>query len=536
MLLKLVLTLALASRGCSFIGAPALRAAAAPRAARAPAPRMAAAETRALNVGLVGGGTVGGGIVEILGEKAEFLRAAFACDVKVTHIAVRDPATPRTFAVPDGAAVTGDWAAVVDDPNVDVVVEVMGGTTLAREVIERSLRGGKSVVTANKALIADQMGELLGVLADAERDAAADGRAPPRFGFEAAVCGGIPVIHVLQGDLAGDSVTQLSGIMNGCTNFMLTGMEKEGKSYDDVLAVATELGFAEADPTLDVGGFDARSKLKILIKLAFGLDLDEDVISCAGIPEIEKIDFEYAGMEGGTIKLLATAGFTEAADGARDGEQRLSAYVSPCFVKKGNFLASITGATNAVQIQSASLGQSTLVGQGAGRFPTANSCVSDIIAIARGTCAPQPFAKARSPPALAHPPPKTHTGFRPASSAAAETRRARRALILAPRRLRRARAQYPEGNIVFSNDFKAPFYIRMRYADRVGIIRDLGEITEKHGVSIYSLLQNPIVDREDSAFVVFTDPCFRSQAQAVASDIEHMAWAIGQPFVMPVME
>ena len=210
------------------------------------------------------------------------------------------------------------------------------------------------------------------------------------------------MIHVLQGDLAGDSVTQLSGIMNGCTNFMLTGMEKEGKSYDDVLAVATELGFAEADPTLDVGGFDARSKLKIMIKLAFGLDVDEDEIPCRGIPEIEKIDFEYAGMEGGTIKLLATAGFTEAAD----GEQRISAYVSPCFVKKGNFLASITGATNAVQIQSASLGQSTLVGQGAGRFPTANSCVSDLIAIARGTCAPQPFAKARAP-LPCHPPPRT---------------------------------------------------------------------------------------------------------------------------------
>ena len=495
-----------------------------------------ASALRAVKVGLVGGGTVGGGIVEILKRKDGFVKDKLGVDLQVAKVVVGNVNKDRDWEAPPGCVISGDPNDVLDDAGIDIVVEVMGGTTLAREVIERSLRGGKSVVTANKALIADQMGELLGVLADAERDAAADGRAPPRFGFEAAVCGGIPVIHVLQGDLAGDSVTQLSGIMNGCTNFMLTGMEKEGKSYDDVLAVATELGFAEADPTLDVGGFDARSKLKILIKLAFGLDLDEDVISCAGIPEIEKIDFEYAGMEGGTIKLLATAGFTEAADGARDGEQRLSAYVSPCFVKKGNFLASITGATNAVQIQSASLGQSTLVGQGAGRFPTANSCVSDIIAIARGTCAPQPFAKARSPPALTHPPPKTHTGFRPASSAAAETRRARRALILAPRRLRRARAQYPEGNIVFSNDFKAPFYIRMRYADRVGIIRDLGEITENHGVSIYSLLQNPIVDREDSAFVVFTDPCFRSQAQAVASDIEHMAWAIGQPFVMPVME
>ena len=172
-----------------------------------------------------------------------------------------------------------DVSEVLDDEAVELVVEVMGGTDLAKTVVTSALRSGKHVVTANKALIAAHLPELNALVATVNA-----GRADKvRFGYEAAVCGGIPIIHALQRDLLGDSVTQLSGIINGCTNFMLSNMESGGKSYDEALAEASELGYAEADPTLDVGGFDARSKLSILMKLAYGLDVPEEEIPLRGI-------------------------------------------------------------------------------------------------------------------------------------------------------------------------------------------------------------------------------------------------------------
>ena len=184
----------------------------------------------------------------------------------------------------------------------------MGGTTLAKDVVFRALRAGKDVVTANKALIADCLPEIETVVAEAN---AAQGAGAPRvqFGYEAAVCGGIPIIHTMNTDFVGDEVTRLRGIMNGCTNFMLTKMEAEGLSYADCLAEATALGYAEEDPTLDVGGFDARSKLAILVRLAFGVDVDETLISCTGIAGLETIDFEYArGQLDGTIDIFKAMG------------------------------------------------------------------------------------------------------------------------------------------------------------------------------------------------------------------------------------
>ena len=223
----------------------------------------------------------------------------------------------------------------------------MGGTTLAKDVVFRALRAGKDVVTANKALIADCLPEIEAVVAEAN---AAQGAGAPRvqFGYEAAVCGGIPIIHTMNTDFVGDEVTRLRGIMNGCTNFMLTKMEAEGLSYADCLAEATALGYAEEDPTLDVGGFDARSKLAILVRLAFGVDVDETLISCTGIAGLETIDFEYArGQLDGTIKLLGVAEL--------DGAGGLTAYVTPALVPRGATLASISDATNAVEVASRNL-------------------------------------------------------------------------------------------------------------------------------------------------------------------------------------
>mmetsp|Transcript_22607 Transcript_22607/g.58882 ORF Transcript_22607/g.58882 Transcript_22607/m.58882 type:complete len:467 (+) Transcript_22607:111-1511(+) len=444
----------------------------APAAAAASA-RGAPLAAQVRKVGIVGGGTVGGGIVEILERRREQLVAATGgSSLEVKAVVVRDAAKARDWTAPPGCVVTEDLEAVLGDDDVDLVVEVMGGTTLAKDVVFRALRAGKDVVTANKALIADCLPEIEAVVAEAN---AAQGAGAPRvqFGYEAAVCGGIPIIHTMNTDFVGDEVTRLRGIMNGCTNFMLTKMEAEGLSYADCLAEATALGYAEEDPTLDVGGFDARSKLAILVRLAFGVDVDETLISCTGIAGLETIDFEYArGQLDGTIKLLGVAEL--------DGAGGLTAYVTPALVPRGATLASISDATNAVEVASRNLEASLFVGRGAGRFPTANSCVSDVVACARGAL-PEPFAK-------------------------------------------------KVGGVAFRSDFESFFYIRIRYRNAIGIVKALGEICARHDVSIDSLLQKPHSDY----FVVVTEAGPRSRVEKVAADVEAEAWCVGDVFFMPV--
>jgi len=434
------------------------------------------AAIKPVKVGLVGGGTVGGGIVEILTRKSAFTKAALNVDLQVVKVVVGNPNRERDWAVPAGCTISGDVNDVLEDPDIDIVVEVMGGTTLAKDVVVKAIKAGKHVVTANKALIAADLSELSALLTSTN----AAREEPVQFGFEAAVCGGIPIIHTLQRDLLGDDVTQLSGIINGCTNYMLSSMSSGGKSYSEALAEASELGYAEADPTLDVGGFDARSKLKIMMKLAFGIDVEEDEIPCRGITDVTSTDFEYAQDIGGTVKLLGIAKLDP------EDATRISAFVSPVFVPASSTLANINGATNAVQIISQSLQESVFVGQGAGRFPTANSCVSDVLAIAAGDKTP-PFPKVA------------------------------------------------EGNLKFVNSFSAEFYVRIRFRDGKGIIKQVGDIFAENDVSIYSVLQNPIKNPDDSYFVVMTDKVDVSAVKKACVALEATDWCIGDTFYMPVL-
>ena len=204
-----------------------------------------------VNLGIIGGGTVGGGIVEILGNKAKYLQDLTGNTIAVKSICVRDLAKERDFEIPEGCEVHTDPAKILESDDIDIVVEVMGGTTLAKDIVFKALSSGKHVVTANKALIADQLGQIESHLLDINKDKAKEDTV--QFGYEAAVCGGIPIINSLQSDYPGDSVGMIAGIINGCTNFMLTGMDRDGLSYEEALAQASELGYAEADPTLDVG-------------------------------------------------------------------------------------------------------------------------------------------------------------------------------------------------------------------------------------------------------------------------------------------
>jgi homoserine dehydrogenase len=271
----------------------------------------------------------------------------------------------------------------------------------------------------------------------------------------------------------------LSGIINGCTNFMLTAMDQYGMTYDEALAQASKLGYAEADPTLDVGGFDARSKLRILMRLAFGIEVEEDQIACRGITELSKLDFSYAKMMGGTIKLVGVARTVNTSN-------RIAAFVSPCYVTNTESLASVNGATNAIEFFSKNLQCSTYIGQGAGRYPTANSCINDISSIAKGDITPEPFNPLES-----------------------EKR--------------------------FVQDFDSIFYIRLRYTDQIGITRQCGEICEKHNVSIHSILQNPITKRDDAAFVLVTEKVTLSSVKQVCAEIEQLEWCCAPAFYMPVL-
>jgi homoserine dehydrogenase len=425
-------------------------------------------------LGIVGGGTVGGGIVEILAKKKDYLKALTGSDIEVASICVRDLAKERDFAIPEGCSVTDKYTDILADDSIDMVIEVMGGTTDAKKVVYDALKAGKDVVTANKALIAKHLPEIESLLADVNK-----GREElVEFRYEAAVCGGIPVIRSMQSDFVGDEISMLSGIINGCTNFMLTSMDKGGMSYDDALAEASRLGYAESDPTLDVGGFDARSKLRILMRLAFGVEVDEEEISCRGITDLTKLDFEYAKMMGGTIKLIGVAKSVT--------ENKVAAFVAPCYVTGDDALASVNGATNAIEIISSNLQSSTYIGQGAGRYPTANSCVNDIVALSKGD--------------------KTVLPFNP----------------LADKKL-------------FVNNYDSVFYIRLRYRDQVGITRQCGEICEKHNVSIHSILQNPVTRRDDAAFVLITEKVSLQAVKNVCADLEGLDWCRGPAFSMPVL-
>mmetsp|Transcript_9069 Transcript_9069/g.20473 ORF Transcript_9069/g.20473 Transcript_9069/m.20473 type:complete len:500 (+) Transcript_9069:111-1610(+) len=443
----------------------------------APLKSATALKAETLKLGIFGGGVVGGGVVEILNNKADYLTEMTGRPIEVSKLCVRDLSKPRDFDTSSVGSMTETYSDILDDDNIDVVVEIMGGTTEAKEVVFKAIESGKSVVTANKALIAKHLPEIEALL-EAVNSNLEEGQDPVEFRYEAAVCGGIPVIRSMQSDFPGDQVSMLSGIINGCTNFMLTAMDRDGLSYDDALAEASRLGYAEADPTLDVGGFDARSKLRILMRLAFGVEVDEEEISCRGITDLTKLDFEYAKMMGGTIKLIGVA--TEV------DEDKVAAYVSPCYVTGNDQLASVNGATNAVEVISSNLVSSTYIGQGAGRFPTANSVMNDIVALAKGDSVALPFNP------------------------------------LAKDKL-------------FVNNYDSYFYIRIKYRDQVGITRQCGEICEKHGVSIHSILQNPITRRDDAAFVLITEKVPLSSVKSVCADLEGLDWCRGPTYYMPVL-
>ena len=329
-----------------------------------------------MRVALCGAGVVGGGVLAILHEMQ--LNDTF----RVTKVLVRDPQKVREgFRLPEGAQYVTDWHDVIAD-DVDMIVELIGGTDDAYDIISAALRQGKHVVTANKAVVARHMLDL---------EAQANGP-EACFAYEAAVAGGIPIIRCLQQSIVQtDRLMELMGIMNGTTNYILSEMDKGDKTYLRALDEAQRLGYAEENPVADVEGHDARAKLCILARLAFGCYIPESYIPCKGIQRLTSDDFEYAHSLCMTIKLVGVC---------RLVERSLEAFVYPCLVPCDSDLGKTSGVMNIITMRTVHVGRVSFTGPGAGRYPTANSVVADMCAVEKGTCASTPFMTtlARVPP------------------------------------------------------------------------------------------------------------------------------------------
>ena len=316
-----------------------------------------------VSLGLLGCGTVGGGVVQLLHQNAEYLAERVGAPLEVTRVLVRDPEKER---VPELSRdrLTTDPDAVLGDPGIDVFVEVMGGEEPARDYVQRAIDSGRGVVTANKMLLA-----LHGpALVDRAIARGVD------LAFEGSVGGGIPVIRVLREALASDWVTSLRGIVNGTCNYVLTRMQKDGKSFDEAVREAQSRGYAEADPTLDVDGHDAAHKLTVLAMLAFGARVDHAQVPTEGIRAIEAIDHAFASRFGYAIKHLAIG---------RDRGDTVELRVHPALVPTDQALANVNGVLNAIALEGKALGPCLLSGRGAGDMPTAVSVVADVLDVAR---------------------------------------------------------------------------------------------------------------------------------------------------------
>lgn len=417
---------------------------------------------RNIRVGMIGCGVVGQGVLRLLAENAANLEGRLDGHVQVRRIAVRDASKTRG-PHGSGARVTTDPNDVLDDPELDVVVELMGGVEPAGSFVRRALEQGKPVVTANKALLAERGHELIEL---AER------RGVDLY-FEAAVAGGIPVMRVLREALASDRIVVVRGIVNGTSNYILSQMQASGMAFGDALALAQRAGYAEADPSLDIGGGDAAHKLILLATLAYGVKIDPSCVPTEGIDRVKPVDIEFARRFGFAIKPLAIARALS--------PDTIDLRVHPALVPRSSPLAHVDGALNAVQIEGAALGPCFLSGQGAGALPTAVSVVSDIVDVGRNL---------RS------------------ESAGRVPQRAFMSSRLVDAKVRDVA------------DHVSRFYLRFHVRDESGVLGRLATTLGEHAVSIEQMVQEGRSREEPVAVVLLTHPAREGDVRAALATID----------------
>ena len=382
-----------------------------------------------VKIGLLGLGTVGGGVTRVLARNAEEISRRAGREIAITHAAARNLDT--TTANTTGIKLTGEALEVVDDPEVSIIVELMGGYEPARSLVLRALANGKHVITANKALIAKHGNEIF----------AAARAAGMMVGFEAAVAGGIPIIKAIREGLAGNRLEWVAGIINGTANFILSEMRGKGRDFPEALAEAQALGYAEADPSFDIDGIDAAHKLTILASIAFGVPLQFDQVYIEGIRHITRDDVAYATKLGYRIKHLGIA---------RRDENGVQLRVHPTLIPQRHLLANVNGVMNAVLVKGDAVGQSLFYGAGAGAEPTASAVVADIIDVTR-TLTTDP--ENRVP----------HLAFQPD-----------------------ALEDLP---VLPMEKVETACYLRLLALDRPGVLADITRILADCGISIEALLQ-----------------------------------------------
>lgn len=394
---------------------------------------------RAIRAGLIGFGTIGTGVIKLLQQNRAQIAARLGVPLELVRVADLDVSRDRGVTLGDGV-LTRDANAILDDPSIDIVIELMGGYEPAKSFVLRAIAQGKSVVTANKALLAVHGDE---VFAAAER-------AGVDIGFEASVGGGIPIIRVLREALAADRNLAIYGIVNGTANYILSTMANEGKEFDVVLAAAQAQGLAEANPTFDIDGIDSAHKLTLLIRLAFQTHVPFKDMSVEGIRSISQLDMSYAQQFGYSIKLLAIAKLVR---------NSIEARVHPTMVPRDHLLADVNGAYNAIAVQGEALGSSLYFGLGAGMMPTATAVVADVIENARHILS---NARGRVAP-LGYP--------------------------LAKQK------QVKQRPIA---DLTTEYYLRFMVVDRPNVLAKISGVLGRHGISIASVLQQ---GRDDGAVV-----------------------------------
>ncbi|NQY79342.1 MAG: homoserine dehydrogenase [Candidatus Caenarcaniphilales bacterium] len=399
-----------------------------------------------VNIGILGCGTVGSGLVELLKNYPE---------IAIKKVAVRDTSKDRGLALAKDIF-TDKPEDVIDNPEVDIVIELMGGVERTQTLISKALENGKHVISANKDLIALK-GEELFAVADKNKKTIL---------YEAAVAGGIPVIATLKQSLQGNHIKELYGIINGTTNYILDQMKKHGASFEDALQEAQNLGYAEADPTNDVDAHDAAYKISILASIISGKKVDVNKVFREGLRKITQTDIQSAEKRGYTIKLLAIA---------KNESDELDVRVHPVFVPKETTLANISAENNAVMVNGSAVGELTLIGKGAGSLATASSVLGDLLMLVNQS-----------------------NGINPQFAVAAHTK---------------------EAQIKNIADVKNSFYLRLAMHDKIGVLKNLGDITEKNGANV-KFIDQYAVEGDQALADLLLDPLSEADMNKMIEDIE----------------
>lgn len=423
-----------------------------------------------MNVGLIGFGTIGAGVVEIFNTNHDLIREKTGKDLKLKRVVDLDIETDRGVEI-DPEILSTDADDILNDPEIDIVIELIGGYEPARSFILRALENGKHVVTANKALLARYWDEIM----------AAARENGVRIAFEASVGGGIPVLRALNESLAANRIKSIYGIINGTANYILTRMASEGMEFDDALREAQRLGYAERDPTFDIEGHDTAQKLIILALLGFGVYVPEEDLHVEGISRIRRDDIEYANNElGCSVKLLATASLD-------DGELEMG--VMPFLVPHEHLLSSVNGVFNGIYITGDFTGPVMFYGKGAGRRATASAVVADCMDIALNPESPlQPGPGVR--------------------------------MVESIREFRETRSRY---------------YIRLDAVDRPGVLHEIAGAFSRHEISIESVTQKGALEGKSVPIYIVTHEAAEGDIQSAIREISEIQWVTGEPVRLKIL-